>query len=132
LDGSISSDSTWWLTDYFIKVPSNKIMSISDGSYRVAVYDENYVFNTRRNATGNVIDLTAYADPSYIKISGAVTPETVMLNNGGSLKNHVPFKKVIEKRHIPETEFADVKNVKISPEHEVHFRSSKNLYNRFN
>ena len=131
LDGSIINDSNRWLSDY-IEVPSNKIMSVTRGTHRIALYDENKAFISRSGVSSDsLIDLSSIQNLKFIRISGTMDKNKVMVNNGSTLKTYVPYSKVLKKEHAPDVNFEEIDNISVHPSQEVHFRNSKNLYNRF-
>ena len=131
LDGSIINDSNRWLSDY-IEVPSNKIMSVTRGTHRIALYDENKAFISRSGVSSDsLIDLSSTPNVKFIRISGTMDKNNVMVNNGSTLKTYVPYSKVLKKEHAPDVNFEEIDNISVHPSQEVHFRNSKNLYNRF-
>ena len=131
LDGSIINDSNRWLSDY-IEVPSNKIMSVTSGTHRIALYDENKAFISRSGVSSDsLIDLSSTPNVKFIRISGTMHKNIVMVNNGSTLRTYVPYSKVLKKEHAPDVNFEEIDNISVHPSQEVHFRNSKNLYNRF-
>ena len=131
LDGSIINDSKRWLSDY-IEVPSNKIMSVTSGTHRIALYDENKAFISRSGVSSDsLIDLSSTPNVKFIRISGTMDKNNVMVNNGSTLRTYVPYSKVLKKEHAPDVNFEEIDNISVHPSQEVHFRNSKNLYNRF-
>lgn len=131
LDGSIINDSNRWLSDY-IEVPSNKIMSVTSGTHRIALYDENKSFISRSGVSSDsLIDLSSTPNVKFIRISGTMDKNNVMVNNGSTLRKYVPYSKVLKKEHAPDVNFEEIDNISVHPSQEVHFRNSKNLYNRF-
>lgn len=131
LDGSIINDSNRWLSDY-IEVPSNKIMSVTSGTHRIALYDENKAFISRSGVSSDsLIDLSSTPNVKFIRISGTMDKNKVMVNNGSTLRKYVPYSKVLKKEHAPDVNFEEIDNISVHPSQEVHFRNSKNLYNRF-
>lgn len=119
--GNISDDQTRWLTD-FIEVDGskNEQINISKDAYRVAEYDENKEFIQRDDILSeNKIIPTE--STRYIRVSASRDVNTVMINRGDSL---LP----LEKNTGNTSEFSP--NVKVTPENEVHFKKSNNIFNK--
>lgn len=131
-DGSIIDSPTHWLSDY-IELPSDGKMSVTNGTYRLNLYDDNKNFISRAGITSSsLIDFSTATNASFIRISGSADKNVVTINDGTTLRPYVPYAKVLKKEHVPEVNFDDIDNVSVHPSQEIHFRSSKNLYNRFN
>ena len=130
-EGNIVDDSNRWLSDY-IELPSSQKMSVTRGTYRIALYDENKALIFLSGVTSDsLIDLSSIPNVKFIRISGTMNKNMVMLNNGSTLRKYVPYSKVLKKEHAPDVNFEEIDNISVHPSQEVHFRNSKNLYNRF-
>ncbi|MGX0433106.1 BppU family phage baseplate upper protein [Staphylococcus hominis] len=105
IDGSIIDDKDRWLSD-FIKVPYSKLMSITPGAYRIGVFDENKKFVVRLGATSseNLIDFKTRTNAYYIRLSGSIDPNKVMLNEGSVLSELTEKRTKINKKYLPSVE----------------------------
>ena len=131
-DGSIIDSPTHWLSDY-IELPSDRKMSVTEGTFRLNLYDNNKNFISRVGITSSsLIDFPTATNAAFIRISGTMDKNAVTINDGTTLRPYVPYAKVLKKEHVPEVDFDDINNISVHPRQEVHFRDSKNLYNRFN
>ncbi|MBF9293352.1 BppU family phage baseplate upper protein [Staphylococcus epidermidis] len=102
LDGSITDSDSRWLSGY-IEVPNSKIMTITDGAYRVAIYDEdkNFVVRLGTVAGENTLDFTDRDNVKYIRLSGTKDYNEVMLNEGSKLKPYSRYYAKINNKYIP-------------------------------
>ena len=105
-DGTIIDDIRW-LTDYIlVDSQKNEQINFNNGTYRIALYDENKKFITR----GGAANTTFYKPNSstftkYVRISGTVPLDDLMINKGASLLPYEPPKTSdamkVKKEYIP-------------------------------
>ena len=119
--GNISDDQTRWLTD-FIEVDGskNEQINISKDAYRIAEYDENKVFIQRDDILSKDKFIPSEST-RYIRVSASRDVNTVMINKGDSL---LPLEKNTGNTSV----FSP--NVKVTPDNEVHFKKSNNIFNK--
>ena len=130
VEGNVVDDSSRWLSS-IIDLPSSKVMSITKGNYRIARYDENNGSLSRSGITdASLIDFSSSPNTVKIRLSGIDNKNSIMLNNGPTLKPFVEHEETLKKEHIPVTSFDELSNVSIHPNHEVHFRKSNNIFNK--
>lgn len=125
-DGTIVDDEGRWLTD-LIPVDSSKNEQINisnDGtnSYRIALYDKDKKFISRMGVTG---DTKFVPNPStqamYVRISGVRDLNDTMINKGPT---SLPLEKYVGEVTKMNTD------IKVTPDNEVHFQKSSNLFNK--
>ncbi|MDN6292043.1 MAG: phage baseplate upper protein, partial [Tetragenococcus halophilus] len=90
-EGSIISDDIRWLSD-FIPLDSKleEQINITDGSYRIALYDKDKEFISRTGTNGTYYKPSYSTFTKYIRISGSKDPEEIMMNKGTEL---LPYEK---------------------------------------
>lgn len=128
--GNIVNDSNRWLSDY-IKLPASKIISLTENSYRVQVSDDNKKFIRYLVSGDGKIDQSAGNTESYVRISATYTlpPESIMVNNGTTLKSFVPYYKTIRDEHIGNVNGESILDNSLPLEKLSNIEKSKNLAN---
>ena len=104
VDGSVINDSIRWLGDFIEVGYGNDVLSITKDSYRIGRYDKDFNFLSRGGITSsNLIELSisAYNPTKYIRISGAINSEIVMLNRGSTLLPWESGAVVLKKQYMP-------------------------------
>lgn len=105
-NGSIINETGRWLTGYFqVDSQKNEQINFTKGTYRIALYDENKKFITR----GGAADSTSYKPNSstfakYVRISGTINPNELMINKGNNLLPYEkPYGKImkIKEEYLP-------------------------------
>ena len=130
LDGSVIDDSLRWLSDY-IELPKSKKMSVTSGTYRVAIYDKDKNFISRTGITSkSLIDVNTTSNSYYIRISGASDTSKVMLNDGESLLPYSKYEVHLSNEYLPDISFNNLTEVKVHPSQTTYFKQGNNLYNK--
>ena len=90
-DGVEVEDNARWLTD-FIPLDSSlqETINATQGSYRLALYDENKNFTARAGFNGTKYTPHAATKTKYVRLSGANELSTLMINKGSEL---LPYEK---------------------------------------
>ena len=90
-DGVEIEDSTRWLTD-FIPLDSSiqETINATQGSYRLALYDENKKFTDRAGFNGTKYTPHTATKTKYVRLSGTNELSTLMINKGSEL---LPYEK---------------------------------------
>lgn len=131
LDGSVIADSSRWLSDY-IELPKDKKMSVTSGTYRVAIYDKDKKFISRTGITSkSLIDVNTTSNSYYIRISGASDTSKVMLNDGELLLPYRKYEVHLSNDYLPDISFNNLTEVKVHPSQTTYFKQGNNLYNKF-
>lgn len=123
-DGTIIEDSTRWLSDY-IELDSAlaEKLNITQGLYRLALYDKDKKFISRVGLTGTTqYTPNAATGVKYIRISGYMTNDytKIMVNKGETL---LPLEK-------PENNTKMNANVKVTPDSLIQYQKSNNIFNK--
>ena len=90
-DGVEVEDSKRWLTD-FIPLDSSiqETINATEGSYRLALYDENKKFTARAGFNGTKYTPHTATKTKYVRLSGSNELSTLMINKGSEL---LPFEE---------------------------------------
>ena len=129
--GNIIDDSGYFISD-LIPFDTTKKISFSLGTYRINVYDASGTLLFRTGATSNTTyDASMDPNVAYFRISRKFNPESIMLNYGDTLKTFENYYEKIESDMLPRITLNDIEDVVITPENEVHFKKSNNLFNKY-
>ena len=104
-DGNVIDDDIRWLSDYIlVDSQLNEQVNFNDGAYRIALYGENKNFITRGGATGTSYKPNPSTFAKYVRISGTINPNELMINKGSSLLPYEkPYGKImkIKEKYLP-------------------------------
>ncbi|TDM15695.1 hypothetical protein [Macrococcus bovicus] len=132
VDGTIIDDTTRWLSD-FIELDESKIINFTRGTYRIGVYTKDKVWITRSGVTdSSQYNASSYPDARCVRLSNASLPyDTVMVNAGSALLPYEEFYEKLKSESAPLLKKKDITDFSVTPNDEVHFKKSANLYNRY-
>lgn len=128
LEGNISDNDKKWLSD-FIKLDKNRILSITNGSYTLGVYDKDKKFLFLSGITNaNLIDFSLSKDAFYVRISGTDSPINIMVNDGKELKSLSSYGYFLDGNI--KIDYTNVYNKTINPDDISSFKKTNNLFNK--
>ena len=129
--GNIIDDSGYFISD-LIPFDTTKKISFSLGTYRINLYDASGTLLFRTGVTNNTTyDASKIPNVAYFRISRKLNPKSIMLNYGDTLKTFENYYEKIESDMLPRITLNDIEDVVITPENEVHFKKSNNLFNKY-
>mgnify|MGYP001508033303 FL=1 len=128
--GNIIDNDKKWLSDY-IELDKDGILSVTQGSYTVGVYDSNKNFLLIGGLTNsNLIDFSLDKNARYVRISGYVSPDTIMVNDGKTLQNYSTYGNILN--NSIKVDYKNISNKNIKPSDISNFKESNNLFNKSN
>lgn len=128
--GNIIDNDKKWLSDY-IELDKDGILSVTQGSYTVGVYDSNKNFLLLGGLTNsNLIDFSLDKNARYVRISGYASPDTIMVNDGKTLQEYAPYGNVLG--NSIKVDYKNISNKNIKPSDISNFKESNNLFNKSN
>lgn len=132
LQGNVIDAPNHFLSD-FIEFGDTKIISFTQGTYIILLYDKDKNFMYRSGVTNaSKFDVSSDNRLSYFRISRATSPDNVMVNYGATLLPFEKFYKKLKREALPLIDFNELQNVNVTPEQESYFKQSSNIFNKFN
>ena len=101
--GNVIDDSIFWVNSDFIPVNQGETIRLTSGVYRIATYNEDKSFISRSGTDVNGVYTLTASSIKFIRISGTVDPNIVMLNKGSSLLPFEVFGSQLKESVIPKS-----------------------------
>ena len=101
--GNVIDDNLFWVNTDFIPVNQGETIRLTPNVYRLATYNESMSFVSRSGTDVNGVYTVSAASIKFIRISGTVDPNTVMLNKGDSLLPFEEFGSRLKESVIPKS-----------------------------
>ncbi|MFW5411573.1 hypothetical protein [Aerococcus urinaeequi] len=108
--GNIIDDSTFWVNTDFIPVAQGETIRLTAGYYRLATYGEDKSFISRSGTDVNGVYTLTSSSIKFMRISGTVDPNTVMMNKGDSLLPFEAFGSSLDTKYLPDLESYELFN----------------------